>query len=119
MNYNKYFDKVYDGKNYNCVHFVCEIWEDCGKGPGMRRALGGVMTGPQERQFHLIDLRSLQIESSPQEGIVAYMRRKGQVHVGIWTDGKILHLSKDGVKLEPLDIIRLSFPSVRFLTCKS
>ena len=119
MNYNDYFDKTYDEREYNCVHFVCDLWEASGKGPGLRVALNGLMRPPVDRVFALSDLRRLNVHANPQEGLVAYMRRKGQVHVGVWTEGKILHLSRDGVKLEPLETIKMSFTSVRFLSCKN
>lgn len=120
MSTDKFLSRVYHPSRYNCAHFVCEVWEHL-KGPGMADALRGFLCAPSERRAILQDLRRLVILDKPEDPCVVFMQaNNGRTHVGLWHDGRVLHLPERGRPCyQALKIASLGFRRVRFFTCKN
>ena len=54
---------------------------------------------------------------TPEDLCIVLLSRKGWTHCGVWLRGKIAHLTRAGVKHEPLARARVGFNSVRFFKC--
>jgi hypothetical protein len=118
MNIDQFLDRQYDSKNYNCVHFVCEVFTKLFN-EDYYKILGGFLFAPGHRCTCKIDLRPIQQVARPERPCLALFQvAKNNPHVGIWMDGKILHLRESGVSLMPLEIVMLSFKKVRFYNVK-
>lgn len=103
MNFDHLFSRTYHKKDYNCRHFFNEAWQ--------------FVTGEPEKVPLHIDFGirpgfvRLQTPVSP---CVALFVAKNYTHVGMFWNGRILHISEKGVRFEPLEIASMSFKAVRF-----
>jgi hypothetical protein len=116
---DKYFGRTYHPRLYNCAHFVCDVWGDL-YGPDMENALRAFLCAPSKRKAVLSDLRALRVLEQPEDPCVVLFRRpRLPTHVGLWLGGRVLHLHERGVHYQPLEVVRMGYKTVRFLTCKS
>lgn len=118
MSVDRYLDRQYDARHYNCAHLVCEVWSDI-KGEAMAEMLRGFLCGPAQRQAKASDLRRIRFLGRPESPCVVLMQSPGQPpHVGVWIRGRVLHLPEKGTaQYQPLDVVRIGFRQVRFFTC--
>lgn len=114
MNFDKYFDKVYDDSKYNCAHFACEVWKDL-TGDDLSRPLTGALEGWGMRRLRAHTLKVLKPLRAPQAPCLAlFQAGHRNPHVGIFIDNKILHLTENGVNWSSVENVMLSFNRVRF-----
>jgi hypothetical protein len=114
---DRYLDRRYDKRHYNCAHLVCEVWADL-RGPDMAEALRGFLCGPSGREARLSDLRRLRFLDTPEEPCVVLLQAPRRApHVGVWVRGKVLHITERGVFHQRLEIAALGFTRARFITC--
>jgi hypothetical protein len=115
---DRYFQRRYNAKDYNCAHFVCEVWADI-KGDDLTIALRGLLCPWSDRRAVIGDLRAIRMLSAPESPCVVYMHsRLRDTHVGIFIRDRVLHLTeRSGVQFQPLDVASLGFQRVRFFTC--
>ena len=117
MNLDKYFFRKYDRKNYNCTHFVCEVWQEL-KGFDLSGPLAGFLHDPDERHVLLNDLRAMRRLTAPESPCVALFKaNRAPPHVGIYINRRVLHIQERGVEYQPLEVVKFGFQSVRFYTC--
>lgn len=118
MSIDKYFGRRFNATKYNCAHFVCEVWTDL-RGPEISDILRGFLCGPSERVVDMSALRAFRFLKRPESLCVVYMPARIHVpHVGVWIDGKVLHLTaRQGVQYQPLDVASAGHKRVRYLTC--
>jgi hypothetical protein len=114
---DKYLDRRYHARLYNCAHFACEVWGDiCG--PELERALRAFLCAPSKRKTVLSDLRKLRVLDEPEEPCIVLLQApKMPAHCGVWLQGRVLHLRERGVEYQRLEVVRLGFKKVRFVTC--
>lgn len=118
MNIDKYLDRIYNARTYNCAHFVCEVWKEFNN-TNIEYALKGAMTGSRNRGLHAHRLDSLERVATPSGACLAlFQANRKDPHVGIWIDGKILHITEMGVQWSPLEILMIRFNQVRFYNVK-
>ena len=118
MNIDKYLDRVYNERNYNCAHFVCEVWNDI-TGQDISILLAGFLRAPSKRWLDAHKLARLTPLDAPETlAIALFQSCKRDAHVGIWLDGKILHIGEKGVELTCIELLRISFNQVRFYDVK-
>lgn len=118
MNLDKYFEKVYNESKYNCAHFVCEIWLELFK-QDISFALDGALRGPRQRKLDAHTLNVFERLEAPSGPCLAlFQLRRKAPHVGIFLDGKILHITQKGVEWNCLEVLMLSFNQVRFYSVK-
>lgn len=118
MSVDKYFNRTYSARDYNCAHLVCEVWKDL-TGHDIADTLQGFLTAPVTRRAQLSRLRTLRIVAEPCTPCIVFMqRRKCAPHVGIWVRGRVLHiLENTGVQFQHLEVATLGFTRVRFIVC--
>lgn len=104
MNFEPLLNKTHQ-PGYTCYEFVCEAW--C------------YITGDSlaERMQHFLNgtgvFDRVEVPESP---CIAFFYRsdKSPTHVGLFIDGRILHLGYRGAQYLPLDLIMTTFNEVRF-----
>lgn len=118
MSIDKYFARTYNAREYNCAHLVVEVWSDL-FGPQLGEMLRSYLCAPSQRKSVLSHLRLGRWLQKPEDPCVILFRAPKQAtHVGLWLQGKVLHITPQGVQYQPLEIVRLGHPKVRFFTCK-
>ncbi len=118
MSVDKYLNKVYDKRAYNCAHFVAEVWLDM-FGYDLSIALTGFMRPRKERLVAIKDLRCFKKIDSPQDPcIVLFENKKETLHVGMYLRGRVLHIRQSGVHFELLETVSVPFKKVSFYHVK-
>jgi len=100
---DKYLDREYDFTRYNCSHFVSEVWLDLtGESIiGICQAFVDGEDGEYTRRIReRIKLRT------PESPCVAMIQSpRALPHAGIYLNGKILHLTENGVQFEDVNVL--------------
>lgn len=111
---DRFLPRVYDPANYNCAHFVCEVWE-AETGQPIGEALAGFLA---PRSARVADMRQrskfTRLERPKSPCLVLMDRPKLAPHVGMYLRGKVLHIQEKGVQYMPLPIATYGYKSVRF-----
>jgi len=117
MSVDKYLNKVYCPQNYNCAHLVCEVWKD-ETGIDISHALQGFLGGRKARRVVLADLRIFKRLKAPLSPcLVQFQSHRDAPHVGIYLRGRVLHITKSGVRFEILETVSIGFKKVGFFAC--
>lgn len=106
MSFENLLGKAYQPE-YTCYEFACDAWQhiaDENLTERMQEFLNGI--GAFTR---------LEVPASP---CIAFFYRtdKSPTHVGLFIDGRILHLGFRGAQYVPLDLLMTTFKEVRFYT---
>lgn len=104
MNFESLLHKTYQ-PGYTCYEFACEAWQHI-----TRISLSGRM------QDFLNGIGSFEQLEAPVSPCIAFLYRsdKSPTHVGLFIDGRILHLGCRGAQYVPLDLLMTTFKEVRF-----
>lgn len=114
---DQFFGRKYHSQNYNCAHFVCDVLAEL-HSPEMGNLLKGFLCAKKNRKVLKEDLSKIKLLDKPIDLCVVLMQRpKAATHVGIFLKGKVLHLSKQSVQYQPMNVVALGFKKVRFFTC--
>lgn len=101
---NPYLGRTWT-KEYTCNEFACEVWQYL-TGEDLSERLNNFLNGSGS-------FTVLEVPISP--CIVFFNRnRNADSHVGIFYDGKLLHLSATGVQYVPVEIVAMNFRTMRF-----
>jgi hypothetical protein len=101
-------------KEYNCFDFVREVWlywfdED------VTDKLTGLQGAFADRKANVSGAKAFRRLSIPENPCFIILQRRFSVpHVGIYLDREMLHLKASGVTMEPLNIAKSYFTSIRF-----
>lgn len=111
---NPYLDRTFNDRKYNCYDFVREVWKDItGIDLGAQTPDVKSVTTYTDRSFLVAS--SLQELLSVQDPCIVLLLRKRMIpHIGIYVQGKVLHLSKNGPHYVPLSSAAASFTTVKF-----
>lgn len=111
---DKYLNKSFSYKNYNCYHFVRDIWLE----------LTGVDLGdqvPKDPGTEAYNQKALQVANtltelpSPQDpSIVLFRRARLEPHIGVYLNGKVLHLTRHGAYYMALGQVSAGYPKVTY-----
>jgi hypothetical protein len=117
MNIDKFFGRVYDAREYNCLHFTCEVWADL-TGEDIRARMDGLLAGAVEarklRRPHVHAFKRLPSPVGP--CLVLFQAPKAAPHIGVYLRERVLHIqSSVGVHFIPLQIASIGFTKTRFL----
>lgn len=117
MSIDKFLDKVYDRNNYNCAHFTADVYNHI-TGRNIEDNLKGLLF-PLKDNHASIDLRKgwkrLQSPSSP--CIVLFGGKNREPHVGVYYNGRVLHLTPTGAQYVDVELAALPFKTVRYYQC--
>lgn len=83
-------------KGYTCHEFVCEAWKK--------------ITG---KELVLKKRKQIKVPESPCI-VLLYNNDRSDSHVGIFYEGRIVHLSVRGVQYIPLEYVKIGFKKVSF-----
>ena len=97
----------YDADKYCCEHFLIDAYKHyTGIDISNKLLTSGFFCASNLRQFVRVD--------KPSQHTIVLFRDKGKAHVGLWLDGRVLHLEPHGVVWQPLDYIKRDFDRVIF-----
>lgn len=118
MTLDDFHEKRYDGSKYNCAHFVSDVWKHM-TGNDIRGVMTGFLLPPKQRSAKM-GLRSsfVRLPFPETPSIVLMTRLNQEPHVGVYIEGKVFHIKREGVEYVPLEIATLGFDKVRFYSCK-
>lgn len=117
MSIDKYLDKRYNLKTYNCVHFACDVYRE-ETGNDIHEIFYGLLLSRAERFADFRKLRKMIKHSEPVSPcIVLFQAPKTEPHVGVFIRGRVLHIQPDGVKFEELSTTSTFYSKVGFYTC--
>lgn len=98
---------IYDADRYCCEHFLIDAYKHYRQIDLSPKLLtSGFFNVRNLRQF-------VQVDKPSQYSIVLF-RAKNQAHVGLWIDGRVLHLEPHGVVWQSLEIVKQGFDRVLF-----
>ena len=101
MSIDAFLDREYDLHKYNCGHFVADVWKE--------------LTGEDITDIFSLTTNAKQRTrlKEPVSPCVCIMRGIADPHAGVYLDGKVWHLTPQGVQCNDLlylkIIYRLSF----------
>lgn len=108
------FTRSFDDDTYNCAHFVVDAARYLFELDYKDEFLP-VMTSVDKRQIVLSSRTSFKRVQRAMDGDVVMLRAGRQTpHVGLFVRGKILHIQRSGVQLQPLHVVEVGFSAVRF-----
>ena len=97
----------YDKQRYCCEHFLIDIYREL---TGIELTNKLLTSG----FFNAQKLRNFRQVETPRQLTIVLFRDVNKAHVGLWYDNKVLHLSEQGVLLQPLDVAKMGFKRVNF-----
>lgn len=117
MSIDKFYRRKYNSDNYNCAHFVCEVWEHLTQNK-ITEQMQGFLLPVANRRAPFSLRREFTRLLTPESPCIALMLRPGYAsHVGIFIDGKIFHIRKTGVEYQPVDVASFGFKTIRYYKC--
>lgn len=100
---DRFLDRI-PSKDYNCMDFVREVWLAI-KGTDIASSLTWLSARFKDRKSTVSGARGFERLKSPCTPCIVFMQRRFLVpHVGIWIDGRVLHLKDNGVQFQPLNV---------------
>ncbi len=116
MSFDDLFYKSYDKANYNCAHFLADAWQEL-KQENISEHLKFFLA--EEKQAAAILRKRFHAHSEPVDPciVLLHSRVAGHLaHVGMFTQGRVLHINAMGVHYQTLDVVKLGFHRCKFYT---
>lgn len=104
MSIDNLLDRVWS-KNYTCNEFACEAWKQI-TGKDLSKRMFSYLNG--KGRFKRLD--------KPISPCLVFFTNNARSasHVGLFYEGKLLHLSPKGVQYIPLELVAMNFKETRF-----
>ncbi|RTL04408.1 hypothetical protein EKK58_10570 [Candidatus Dependentiae bacterium] len=115
---DNYFNKKFHPTNYNCWDFIRDVWMDITKFDIGCRTPNPSTPKNKIKRFMAEESDFIKVPELVDPCIILFKRNVGIPHVGVYTRGRVLHISEKGVKFEHLEIAKLGFNDVGFYICK-
>lgn len=97
----------YDADKYCCEHFLIDAYRQyTGIDISNKLLTSGFFCASNLRQFVPV--------TEPRQHTIVLFRDKGKAHVGLWLDGRVLHLEPHGVVWQSLNIVMQGFERVTY-----
>ena len=97
----------YDADKYCCEHFLIDAYRHyTGIDISNKLLTSGFFNASNLRQFVPV--------TEPRQHAIVLFRDKGKAHVGLWLDGRVLHLEPHGVVWQSLNIVMQGFERVTY-----
>lgn len=118
LDLSKYKNVKYDDGKYNCLHFACAVYHDL-TSIDLSADVGELCTSRNQRHVCPDKLSSFVLIDAPKSPSIAVLRSPTNVHCGVYINGNIVHLDKDGIKSQPPHIIARNYQSVKYYDYQS
>lgn len=112
------FFREHRGPSYNCLHFTVEVWRrlfglDISH---MLPAFDCPYEGAELRMTRPLNVSDFKKTVRPKDKSLCLFRSamRDSLHIGTYINRKVLHLDAQGVKLQPLEIVTISFKGATF-----
>jgi hypothetical protein len=109
----KYLFDTFNLHDRNCWHFACDVWADL-TGKRLHASIEdfhlGALHGYALRQSE--HLKQIPAPKSP--CLVLMQRQRIQPHVGVYVNGKLLHLKESGAAYVDLQHVTALYPTTSF-----
>lgn len=113
-------DKTYNPESYHCVHFVIDAgkylfgYDFSNNFLGLNHSL--ISNGSPSRHTVSQSIRT----ATPMDGSVVLMNKlDNSLHVGLYLDGRVLHLSETGVRYELIHSLQRYYKRIRYYNAKN
>lgn len=113
-------DRQHDRENYHCVHFVIEAgkylfgYDFADNFLGLSKPLDS--NGNPSRHT----VKNSNRAQAPTDGTVVLMTKlDNRLHVGLYYAGRVLHLSKSGVRYQSIRQLQREYKRLRFYNAKN
>ncbi len=117
MSIDRFFNRRYNAHNYNCAHFVCEVWEGL-TGVSIAHKFTGLLTPVEDMRAAMSLRSSFERLAGPENPCIVLMQRpRYPSHVGIFIRGRIFHLKETGVEFQPIEIASIGFTKTGYYKC--
>lgn len=111
---DKYLSKSFDEKKYNCYDLVREVWvELTGVDLGAQTPETKSVTTYTDKALFVAN-QLIELPKPENPCIVLMLRSRTIPHIGVYINGKVLHLSRTGTNFVGLSSATASFPTVKF-----
>lgn len=113
-------DRQYDRENYHCVHFVIEAGQYLFGYDFTDNFLG--LSKPLDSNGHPSKhtVKNSERVQAPKDGTVVLMTKlDNRLHVGLYYAGRVLHLSKSGVRYQSIRQLEREYKRLRFYNAKN
>ncbi len=118
MSIDQFFNRQYSAGDYNCAHFVSEVWRHV-TGEDISQQLSGFLLPPRDRAAKVKIRRRFRRLEKPKSPCIVLMQRPGaSAHVGVFILGRVFHIRREGVEFQPLEVVTLGFKTHRFYDVK-
>lgn len=117
LDWDKYRDVKHDDLDYNCLHFVCDVYQDL-TGIDLSPDVLELRAPLMHRRVCPDKLSYFILRAAPIDSYIAVMRNPNNVHCGIFLNGHIVHLDKDGIKSQPPHIAQRQYQTVKYYDYK-
>jgi hypothetical protein len=102
---------------YNCLDFTREVWTGLFGDEDVRQRLDELCAGVHAEDGRVIlgPVRGFRRLARPESPCFVVMQRsRVQPHVGIFYNGRILHMKETGVEYQPLQVAQRYFTKIGF-----
>lgn len=102
---------------YDCLDFAIEAWEHLVGDTGVMARLHALSDGihAEDGRVSLSAVRGFEkLESPSSPCFVVMQRTRTQPHIGIYHNGRVLHLKENGVEYQPIAVARRYFTKIGF-----
>ena len=97
----------YDADSYCCEHFLIDAYKHyTGIDLAPKLLTNGFFKAPNIKNFDPVN--------EPKQHTIVMFRNQGKAHVGLWLDGRVLHLEPHGVVWQTIDIVKQGFERVLY-----
>lgn len=108
-----YLEKTFTPR-YNCWNFVQEAWKDI-TGVDLGDHTPEDKSADSYKSAALEFASKLEVLSDKQDPCIVLMLRKGiQPHIGVFYQGRVLHLNARGAEYRPIDQVTACYPTVKY-----
>ncbi len=116
MNLDSLYAKTYHAQDYNCAHFVCDVWRALTGRDITEIMQGFLLPARTARQSLRRDLKILRLPESP---CIALMTSSvADPHVGIYLNRKIIDITSVGVRMTPVDVASVLHQRIGYYQCR-
>jgi len=116
-NLDDYHQKEYHSTDYNCSHFVRDLWFDL-TGQDICDLVGAFNSGRLGPAMSV--RRGLVRLDNPEDPCIVWFVLPGFTpHVGIFVERGVFHMTPDGPRYQPLALLQNLYQNTKFYKCQT